>query len=132
MSWTPNCIDCNKKISRYSTRCLSCSNTYHKKGKKNHKLIKIGNKNGAWKGNDVGYGTLHQWVQRWKGKAKKCQECSRTPVEWANIDHEYKRKLDDYISLCDKCHRAYDIEKGLRKYKGPFTKGHKINSRGGK
>ena len=78
-------------------------------------LLKVGNKNPEWKGKNVGYGTLHDWVNRRKGKALICQECRKSPAEWANIDHKYKRKLSDYISLCDKCHRVYDKEGGYRK-----------------
>ena len=31
-------------------------------------------------------------------------------IHWANIDHKYRRNLDDWIGLCAKCHRRYDIE----------------------
>jgi len=72
-----------------------------------------------WKGDDVGYRALHDWVEKFKGKASYCEKCGKEKtsprsIHWANIDHKYRRVLDDYISLCQKCHLAYDIENGFR------------------
>jgi hypothetical protein len=90
--------------------------------KKNSGSIKKGERRGintefkkgvtplTFKGDDVGYFALHRWVQRHKGKAKKCAECgSEKNVQWANISHDYKRELDDYKEMCPKCHRRYDM-----------------------
>jgi hypothetical protein len=65
-----------------------------------------------WKGNKVGYKALHQWVNRKLGKANKCDMCKKqnTKYEWANISKSYKRELNDWFSLCVKCHRNYDIK----------------------
>ena len=73
----------------------------------------IGEKNHEWKGEEAGYVPIHVWVQRWKGKPGTCEKCGRTGlsgkmIHWANIDHKYRRVLDDYIRLCAKCHYAYD------------------------
>jgi len=41
----------------------------------------------------------------------KCEFCGTTQAkrfEWANIDGEYRRNLDDFIRLCKKCHNDYD------------------------
>lgn len=63
-----------------------------------------------WKGSNVGYFALHSWVSRKKGKAKVCSECKGTQnVQWANLSHEYKRDLDDFIEMCNKCHAHYDV-----------------------
>lgn len=69
--------------------------------------------NGHWRGDEVNYGAAHAWVRRWKGVATLCQKCgmkktTRCSIQWANIDHKYRRVLDDYIALCVKCHRAWD------------------------
>lgn len=74
-----------------------------------------------WKGENVGYFSLHAWVSRHKGKAKVCHACGSTDnVQWANKSLEYKRDLEDWIELCCKCHRKYDRENGwgnaIRKY----------------
>lgn len=64
-----------------------------------------------WKGDKVGYTSLHSWVRRQLGSPNKCEMCGKTEskkFEWANISHEYKRDLLDWIRLCTKCHRHYD------------------------
>lgn len=73
---------------------------------------RTGSGNGLWKGDKVGYSAIHRWVRWHKGSAKRCEWCEITretkKICWANIDHKYKRDLDDYISLCVKCHKWYD------------------------
>jgi hypothetical protein len=78
-------------------------------------LAHIGNKNPLWKGNNVGYSAIHRWVRWHKGNAIKCSWCgfessNHYMIDWANIDHRYKRDLNDYISLCRKCHRLHDMD----------------------
>lgn len=75
----------------------------------------IGEGHPNWKGEQAGKKPKHLWVVRWKGKPVKCEHCGRkkedgTVLDWANIDHTYKRNLDDYIALCRSCHRNYDIK----------------------
>lgn len=72
-----------------------------------------GKNHGEWKGEKAGYVTIHVWVRRWKGKPTNCEQCGKlktTPhsIQWANKDHKYRRKLEDYMALCVKCHRAWD------------------------
>ena len=72
-----------------------------------------GKNNYGWKGDDVGYSALHSWVKRNLGKPTKCEHCRKDgltgkKIHWANIDHQYKRNLDDWIRLCCKCHIKYD------------------------
>lgn len=86
------------------------------------------NKSPFWKGSEVGYGALHDWVRKYLGKPTKCSniDCkyprknsSRSIIkspkrfEWANRDHKYRRVLKDYISLCTSCHRLYDYKNRL-------------------
>ncbi|MEK6880161.1 MAG: DUF2256 domain-containing protein [Nanoarchaeota archaeon] len=66
-----------------------------------------------WKGDDVKYGTLHDWVYRHLGKPTKCEFCGKKglksrQIHWANKSHEYKRELSDWLQLCVKCHSKYD------------------------
>lgn len=73
-----------------------------------------GEKNYGWKGDKVGYTGLHQWVRRNLGKPLKCEHCGTTEAkkfEWANKSGEYKRTLEDWLRLCTKCHRRYDLDK---------------------
>ncbi len=63
-----------------------------------------------WKGDEVGYDALHDWVKRHAGKATLCCFCgSDKNVQWANKSWLYKRDLLDWIELCYKCHREYDM-----------------------
>jgi hypothetical protein len=87
-----------------------------------------GEKSYRWIGDDVGYRGVHDWVKKNLGKPTKCSnpDCtyprknssrkiihSPKRFEWANTDHKYRRKLEDYISLCTSCHRLYDYENHL-------------------
>lgn len=79
------------------------------------KSKRVGSENGIWKGESVGYGALHDWVKRWRGKADKCMVNDPTckgRFEWANISHEYKRDLNDWMSLCKSHHTRYDMGRG--------------------
>ena len=70
-----------------------------------------GAKNFSWKGDEASYVAIHIWISKWKGTPKKCERCGTTTAkkfEWANIDHKYRRILDDYIRMCTSCHRLYD------------------------
>jgi hypothetical protein len=78
-------------------------------------------KHPRWKSNDASYATKHQWIQRHYGKATKCSICSIEgnghQVHWANKDHKYRRKKEDYFQACAKCHGEYDKFNKLRKRK---------------
>lgn len=78
--------------------------------KKGHKGL-VGNKNPLWKGNEVGYGALHDWVNLHLGKPKYCEDCKRTDkkkYEWANISKKYLREPNDWKRLCTSCHHKFD------------------------
>lgn len=70
-----------------------------------------GFKNPTWRGEKAGYFSIHRWVQRNKKKPTVCALCG-DPIDgvfhWANVDHQYKRNLDDFIGVHVKCHRQYD------------------------
>ena len=89
------------KIRRGAKKGVMPKNIFslHRKGEKNHN----------WKGDKVGYQSLHAWVRSRKGKAYKCTSCgSIKNIDWANKSRTYKRDLKDWISLCRKCHIKYD------------------------
>ncbi len=79
---------------------------------------KIGIDNLSWKGDDVGYHALHDWVKRRKIKSDCCEICSRTNcrIEVANISGEYKRDITDFVWLCCKCHTKFDNLKKTKPY----------------
>lgn len=92
-----------------------------------------GEKNPNWKGDDVGYSGLHAWVHRNLGKAKICSKCGITKgIQWANKSHDYKRKKNDWISLCQVCHHRYDgitklSKKQVKEIKNKLKEGVKQN-----
>ena len=70
-----------------------------------------GKLNANWKGNDVGYGALHDWLKLRLGKPRICDNCVTTKAkkyEWANISGLYKRDITDWKRLCVSCHRILD------------------------
>jgi hypothetical protein len=74
----------------------------------------IGENHACWKGDKIGKRPIHKWVKYWKGSPNHCEMCGRIEkrmYHWANVDHSYKRILDDYISMCVPCHKKYDKEK---------------------
>ena len=71
-----------------------------------------------WKGDKVKYSGLHYWVRKHLGRPMKCEMCGsekENRYEWANVDHKYKRRLEDWIRLCCRCHYAYDCGMDIRK-----------------
>ena len=74
------------------------------KGNKDHS----GSRNGMWKGDNVGYFAIHDWLNSYFNK-DKCEFCGRIQnLHWANKDGRYKRNREDYFILCSKCHKKYD------------------------
>ena len=68
-----------------------------------------GSANRNWKGDNVGYIALHQWLYKRKEKTGKCSTCShRGHTEWANISGVYWRDLDDFAEMCQSCHFEFD------------------------
>ncbi len=99
-----SCIDCGKEISKYAKRCLKCSGTRRKKSKAN-----MGEKNGMWKGDNVGCIPLHNWVRRYKPKPELCEKCGKNKsYDLANISGEYKRDINDFEWICRSCHMEND------------------------
>lgn len=75
-------------------------------------MLKNGHGN-VWKGDKVGYRGLHNWVATLLGKPRSCAHCRNSSLNhrnyhWANISHEYKRDVTDWIRLCAKCHKKFD------------------------
>jgi len=76
-------------------------------------LLPSGGAHANWKGDAVGYSSLHAWLYRHFGKAAICERCGSTVrVEWANRSGQYLRDRSDWLTLCRPCHRRYDIETG--------------------
>ncbi len=90
------------KIHRFEKGHVSFSKLYPEK-------LPSGISHWEWKGENVGYRGLHYWIRRQKGIPKICETCGEEANDWANIDHKYKRNINDYIALCKSCHKLYDL-----------------------
>lgn len=101
------------KLSTTTKQKIAMARTGTKRSEESKNKIK-GEKSHNWKGDRVGVSGMHRWVETWKGKLKKCEVCGieekNKIYDWANIDHTYKRILEDYIRMCRSCHRKYDIK----------------------
>ena len=80
------------------------------------RLVQLEEKGSNWQGGSHDYRSLHSWVQDRLGSPEKCAKCGKDglkkqKIHWANISHEYKRDLKDWIRLCSSCHRLYDYGK---------------------
>ena len=85
-------------------RCLRCA--IHET---NFKGINLAEKNGQWKGDDVGYSSLHDWIRMRLIKPLVCQHCGiRLPYDLANKNGNYVRDLSEWWWLCRKCHMELD------------------------
>ena len=72
-------------------------------------LLNMNEKNGAWKGNKVSYGALHDYIKYYFPKPKLCQNCNiKPPYDLSNISNEYKRDFSDWEWLCRTCHMRKD------------------------
>ena len=55
----------------------------------NKSFKKIGNKNPQWKGNQVGYTALHEWIRNRLPKPESCENChAREPHDLANKNNK--------------------------------------------
>lgn len=78
-------------------------------GKNNPMFGRKRDKSKFWKGEQVSYKGLHQWVLRWKKKPENCEDChQKKPLDAANKSGKYLRDLDDWTYLCRVCHRKHD------------------------
>jgi hypothetical protein len=70
----------------------------------------LGNINGRWKGDNASRSAIHKWLSKIKPLTGICEECGVTGkrTEYSNVDHTYRRVVEDYRELCSRCHRYYD------------------------
>lgn len=126
------CISCNttfktdQRVRKYcSHKCYSDqikTNPKHVEHLKNvgfkidntpwHKGKKIPNMSGecnpSWKGDRVGYGSLHTWVASRLLKPALCQICESCPPRDLANKGVYNRDLANWEWLCRRCHMTKD------------------------
>lgn len=83
---------------------------------------KLGSKHPLWKGDKVGYKSIHEWIGNNWGRPNLCEnreitildyQCSKIceNYEWANITGKYIRNRQHWLRLCVSCHRKFDSRK---------------------
>jgi len=78
--------------------------------------------NPSWKGSEVKYTALHDWIIKRKPKINKCEHCNKIKrLDLANISQKYYRDINDFLWLCKSCHRKMDW-KLTKKLKLAFKK----------
>lgn len=126
------CGECGKAFRKYaSPSCIKLGNCgrycsqkcclAHNRSLGNEKRVEslrksnVGPLNNKWKGDKAGYHAIHKWINYYKGKPIECSRCGKNGpgVGWANIDHKYRRNVDDYIALCMSCHKKHDYAAGI-------------------
>lgn len=81
--------------------------------------VKRGKDHPFWKGDDVSYSSLHEWLVKYKPSVECCEECGKKrKLDIANISGEYRRDVDDYKWLCRSCHKKKDFN--YETYDGGF------------
>lgn len=105
------CLYCGTKNIKYRSpsslkkgRGRFCNHSCRQKSR-------VGDKNSNYRGNNIKYQALHDWIANVHGKPKKCEKCKTTKAkryEWSNISGKYKRNVSDWQRLCASCHRKYD------------------------
>jgi len=94
----------------------------------------LGEDNPMWKGDQVGYNSLHQWVKNNLSAPELCQICHEVPPkDLANITNIYNRNFKNWMYICRKCHMRSDgrIERlhseEIRKKAGNSRTGNKLS-----
>jgi hypothetical protein len=68
--------------------------------------------------------SAHRWAAKTMAQpetcvccgARKCPVCGKAGiVHKCNIDHKYRKKIEEWFWACNQCHRDIDIKNGLRK-----------------
>jgi len=82
-------------------------------------------------GEKVSYGALHMWINAHFIKPETCESCGTNPgvdsigrnkIHWANKTKKYLRDRGDWLALCPKCHRNYDLNNNIKhRYSGRKT-----------
>ena len=95
--------------------CYGKSKTGKPTWNKGMKGCGAGEKNGMWKGDNIGYRGIHYRIKTILGSPTKCEHCGKDgltnkKIDWANKDHKYRLVKKDWIRLCKPCHRIYDYK----------------------
>ena len=140
-----SCHHKNQRFCSISCGCIYGNSGYQKGhtfhvGRKRSELTKlkitlsrIGEKNPAWKGDEINYHSMHLWLNKNFPKTKICATCKRIDAPMYDLalknGYKYQRRIENFTILCRSCHMKYDYANGTRKGgmtgKVPWNKGLK-------
>jgi hypothetical protein len=107
----PQSEETKLKISLANKGCIGFFRGKHlsEEHKRKGSIAKLMDKNPMWKGDNVEYTALHNWIRRRKLKPTFCEICNKTPpYDLANISGKYIRDVNDFQWLCRRCHMIKD------------------------
>ena len=91
-----------------SRRCRRCGNIGTKRDKVWNSNTRLMEKAYQWKGEKAGYDAKHKFLNKLLGRASCCQ-INPTHISkkysWHNFRENGSRNPDDYVSVCESCHR---------------------------
>lgn len=79
--------------------------------------MRVNELNPNYKGDKGGYTAVHAWVRRRGGSANHCSfdtSHKSNYYDWCNVSGSYLRDMGDWIQLCRKCHKQYDMIRGVQ------------------
>ena len=76
--------------------------------------ISVGNYRGEEASDQSKYIRVHVWVIKKLGQPDTCSHCERSGlsgrfIHWANLSGKYLYDISDWVRLCAKCHKNYDL-----------------------
>lgn len=112
-----HCSKCSTAVICKRSRsglCMTCSRrgvskTLTQEERQRRREASTGANNPNWKGDQVSYGSLHNYIRYNLPKPPLCQLCAIKPAfDLANISQRYLRDLTDWEWLCRRCHMKKD------------------------
>lgn len=83
---------------------------HSEKIKKSLSISRVGKNNPAWKGDNIGYTSVHGWVRKYKPCDNVCEHCgsSKKKLDLASKRKVYTKNFSEWLWLCRSCHWKFD------------------------
>lgn len=103
-------IEFNAKKERGGIKRIYCSKKCYKDDENSY--IKIRHRKEV-NFNSNRYWNIHKKIAKRLGMGEICWECGKkvknhNGIVWANLDHKYSERTEDWVRLCKHCHYFYD------------------------
>jgi hypothetical protein len=113
-----NSLSNRKKLSDSSKRMWRTKDMTDRNRKVSES--RLGPKHPLWKGDEAGYGAMHEWIDNNMPKPEKCSCGSVKKLEAHNLSKNYLRDFSDWVWVCRSCHNKLegkDINKNIKNKK---------------